>query len=162
MRRTLFSAVLVGAALALIGCAGQDSVLFSGGQGETQDGSLRVDAITAVSGPSGESAGGHVAIEVLFPSPTEPIWKQLSGPVTCLAVDGADATLNFDDETGGPGVVTITVHDGNPDTFGARLTGLLDGRRPSDCSAPSDTGEQALITGHISIVDSQPPPPTAH
>ena len=61
VRRTLFSAVLMIAGLALTGCVGQDSVSLTG-QGQTRDTFL--DLMNAVSGPSGESAGGHV-VEVL-------------------------------------------------------------------------------------------------
>ena len=67
VRRTLFSAVLVGAALALTGCAGQDSVILTG-EGEIQDGSF-VGVMTAFSGPSGENAGGSVYVETTVSHP---------------------------------------------------------------------------------------------
>ncbi len=148
MRRTLFSAVLMTAALALTGCVGQDSVSLTG-QGQTRDTFL--DVMNAVSGPSGENAGGSVSLEALGPS--GPV--QLGGPVTCLAVDGHDATFNFDEQQLGLGVIRITVHDGNPDTFAARLVG---GPPPGDCPPTPVPDGKPLISGHISIVDSQPTP----
>jgi hypothetical protein len=81
--------------------------------------------------------------------------------VTCLAVDGSDAVINFDDQAIAIGIVTVTVHDGNPDRFGSWPTGLTENRAPTDCSpAPGITLGGPLTSGHISIVDSQPPSPT--
>ncbi len=136
-RRTLFSAVLMTAALALTGCVGQDSVSLTG-VGETQDGSTFVSVMTAFSGPSGENAGGSVDLTTVVPGPRGPVSVELRGPVTCLAVDGHDATLNYDEQQLGLGVITITVHDGNPDTFAARLEAA---RRPATAPLPRSPPE---------------------
>jgi hypothetical protein len=149
----LFGVALAGAALALLGCAGQDSVVLSGGPGETGSGSFRGIGMYAVSGPSGERAGGRVGLDARVDTPRGPVFFPSGGPVRCLAVDGGNAVLNFEDQVGGFGVVTVTVHDGNPDTFGATPIG----RSPTDCSPAPFIGEEPLSSGHISIVDSQPP-----
>ena len=139
-----------------MGCAGQDSVLFTGGPGATADGSFRLTTLFALSGPSGEKAGGYVSMEVAIDTPPT-AYTQLAGPVSCLAVTGSRAILNFEDQIHDLGVITVTVVDGNPDSFGAQPTGLS-GRAPRDCSPPSPDEALALTSGHISIVDSQPAP----
>jgi hypothetical protein len=153
MRRLAVIVLVFGAALGLLGC--KDSVVFSGGQGETADGFFRVDNLLALSGPSGEHAGGRVLIEQRVDTRMGPAYVQLGGPVTCLAVQGSTAVINFDEQLALVGVLTFVVHDGSPDTFAAAGVG----RAPTDCSLPSVTG-QPLTSGQISIVDSQPPPPT--
>ena len=157
MRRMALIAAVVGAASGLAGCAGQDSVIFSGGPGEVGDGNIRVLSIYAVSGPSGESAGGRVVVEVRVDTPRGRVYGRVGGPVTCLAVQGNSAIINFDDQMLHFGITTVAVHDANPDTFGGPFRLL--GRAPDDCSS-LDLNEQSLVTGHISVVDSQPPSPS--
>jgi hypothetical protein len=154
MRRTMLIAATVGAALAFPGVSGaqtptQDSVVLTGGPG--QAGSfLTASAINATSGPSGENPSGQVSFSAfgsLF----------LSGPVTCLAVSGNTATINFQDQLGGFGVTTVQVVDGQPDFFDAVPTG----RAPTDCSPLPFTGFGGPLSGaDITVVDAPPLPTT--
>jgi hypothetical protein len=155
LRRMLFlaMAVGVGAVLALPGVAGaqvprQDSVTFTGGPG--QAGSFTVIAVDATSGPSGENPSGQVRFNAfgIF---------NLSGPVTCLAVSGNTATINFQDQLGGFGIVTVQVADGQPDTFDAVPTG----RAPTDCSPLPPTGLGGPLSGGDIVVVDAPPLPTS-
>ena len=77
------------------------------------------------------------------------------GPVTCLAVSGNIATLNFESQFLGQ-IVTLQVVDDNPDTISFHVLG----RAASDCSAPPPVNINPLSSGDITVVDAQPPPTT--
>ena len=126
VRRMLFFVAAMGTALALAGCAGQDSVILTEGPGN--GGGFRDIQIYAVSGPTGESAGGSVVLESLVDGPRGPVWVRFGGPVTCLAVDGNDAVLKFDANQGLASVI-VGVHDGDPDTLPPALRTTLATRR---------------------------------
>ena len=92
---------------------------------------------------------------------------QLGGPVTCLAVSGNTATLNFLDQLGTApfGITTVHVIDNGPpglidvDVFDAIPTG----RAPTDCSPLPPTGFGGGLTqsgADITVVDA-PPLPTS-
>jgi hypothetical protein len=158
MRRLAVIVVVFGAACGLLGCKGQDSVIVS--QGQTADGVVLVDSIYAVSGPSGESAGGRVLLRLRIDQPDRPpVYAEVGGPVTCLAVQGSSAIIRFDEQLSPEqlGVGTVVVHDGNPDTL--RGPAFFPGGDPDDCS-PTTLPERPLAPGQISIVDTQPPPAT--
>jgi hypothetical protein len=125
----------------------QDSVSLSG---IATTSSFSVSILAATSGPTGEDPSGEVAFTafgVLF----------LRGPVTCLAVDGNSATLNFQDQFGGFGITTVHVTDDQPDFFDAIPTG----RAPTDCSPlPPTPFNEPVTTGDITVVDA-PPLPTS-
>ena len=154
MRRMAVIVGLIGAASGLVGCAGQDSVILSGGQGRTADGLVLVDKVLALSGPSGESAGGQVSFEIRIDTPDGPRYVLAAGPVTCLAVKGNSAVIKFDPQLAGLGIVEVDFQDANPDTISFFHDNA---RNPDDCSGVVSSG-QPLLNGQISIVDSQPPP----
>jgi hypothetical protein len=153
-RRMLFAAaaVGVGVALALPGVSGaqiptQDSVVLTGGP--AQAGLFTVIDIDATSGPSGENPTGQVSFDVFGT-------LNLGGPVTCLAVSGNTATINFDDQSGF-GITTVQVVDGQPDSFDA----FPQGRAPTDCSPLPPSGLGGPVSdGDIVVVDA-PPLPTS-
>jgi hypothetical protein len=124
----------------------QDSVSLSG---TANAAAFSVSTLTATSGPTGENPSGQVTFSALGSF-------LLTGPVTCLAVSGNSAILNFQDQ-GAFGVVTVQVTDNQPDLFDA----IPRGRAPSDCSpvTPS-TGGLAVSGGDISVVDA-PRAPTS-
>ncbi len=155
-RRIVLIVAVVGAVAALAGCAGQDSVIFSGGQGRTADGLVLVDKVLALSGPSGDSAGGQVSFEIRIDTPSGPRYVLAAGPVTCLAVHGNSAVIKFDPQLAGLGIVEVDFQDANPDTISFFHDNA---QNPDDCSGVVSSG-QPLLNGQISIVDSQPPPPT--
>jgi hypothetical protein len=105
--------------------------------------------LDAHSGPSGEAPTGSVQISpVLF--------SDFEGPVTCLAVSGNVATLNFvivEDAF----VVTVTVTD-SPAGDQIRLDGGI--RAFNDCTPVPNAGGALLDSGDIVVVDA-PPLPTA-
>jgi hypothetical protein len=152
-RRMLFVAAAIGlaAGLALPGVSGaqtpaQDSVVLTGGP--AQAGVLNDIAIDATSGPSGENPTGQVsfvAFGILF-----------GGPVTCLAVIGNTATINFDEQIFGSGVFTVQVVDDQPDTF----DGAPEGRAPTDCSPLPPTPFGGAVSGGDIVVVDAPPLPT--
>ena len=73
--------------------------------------------LNATSGPRGENPSGQVRFATLN------LNIQLGGPVTCLAVSGNTATINFQDQmTFAGSIITVQVVDDQPDTFSsARL-----------------------------------------
>jgi hypothetical protein len=82
---------------------------------------------------------------------------RFAGPVTCLAVTGSTAIINFHDEIGPFGIHTIRVTDGSPDTFS--LLGY--GRAPADCSPfPSPGFGGSLVNGDLEVVDAPTLPTT--
>jgi hypothetical protein len=106
--------------------------------------------LSATSGPNGEDPTGFV--EYLI-SPTVSDY----GPVTCLAVSGNSATLNYESpfSLGGP-IVTVQVVDDDPDT----VVVLGIGRAATDCSPSSAPFVLPLTSGDIKVVDAPPPPTT--
>jgi hypothetical protein len=151
MRRFgLFVAGMVGLALALPGASGaqlptQDSVTFT--DGPSQAGSFTIFTVDATSGPAGGNPAGQVRFDVFGGA------FRLGGPVTCLAVTGNTATINFQDQLGGGfGITTVQVTDSSTDSFDA----LPINRAPTDCSplAPTGLGGELLVSGNIVIVDA--------
>ena len=85
------------------------------GGGSTTDGFFTAISVDAHSDPSGANQGGTVSFTVVSAF-------NVSGPVTCLAVDGNHAVIGFNDVTSGLGPVTVEVVDNGssgtpPDTF---------------------------------------------
>jgi hypothetical protein len=154
---------LVGMGSALPGTSGaqlpppptQDTVVLTGGPtfvGDPAFPTISVSALSATSGPSGENPSGHGTVT------SRGVGTLFSGPVTCLAVRGSTATINFEDqvtELAGT-IFTVQVTDGQPDTFGLALPG----RAPTDCS-PSPFREAPILTGDITVVDAEPLPLTS-
>jgi hypothetical protein len=153
MRKLILTAAIVGAAFVLPSIAGaeqtppppQDSVSLTEGPAAFAFGTIiRLDA---TSGPSGENPSGELA------------WAGTSfidgGQVTCLAVSGNSATLNFESAFLG---VSVTVHvvDDDPDTISI----LVLGRAATDCSPPPEINVSPLTSGDITVVDAQPLPTT--
>ena len=99
----------------------------------------------ATSGPNGENPAGEVHF-VLAPS------TSFDGAVTCLAVRGNTATINF--RTVGwsvAGIATVEVLDNRPDTF----DGIVSLRAPTDCSPLAPTGLRGPLSGgDITVVDA--------
>jgi hypothetical protein len=126
----------------------QDSVTGSGGIIAPSFAFFEFE-LDARSGPSGEAPTGLVLIDPVQFAPFE-------GPVTCLAVSGNAATLNFvvvDLAL----VVTVTVIDS---PTGDRIDVTAAGRSPDDCSrVPNRVG--ALVgSGDIVVTDVRPLPRT--
>jgi hypothetical protein len=152
MRRVLLLVLVAGAAYVLPSASSaqvprQDSVSLSG---IANAGPFSVSTLTATSGPSGENPSGQVSFTAFG------LLAQ-SGPVTCLAVTGNTAIINFDDQIGVFATTSIQVVDNQPDAFG-----LLDlGRAPTDCSPGPGTGLGGPVSGgDITVVDA-PPLPTS-
>jgi hypothetical protein len=161
MRRRLLLAVLTLGVVGMLLVPGaaaqvptQDSVILTGGPAPV--GPFIVHELNATSGPSGENPTGQVRFGLLPGAEVE-----VGGPVTCLAVRGNTATINFQDQIGFPdfGLVTVQVVDGQPDTFDANVS---PNRAPTDCAPlpPSGFGGP-LGQGNITIVDAPPLPTTA-
>jgi hypothetical protein len=151
MKRVLL-ALVVGAAFAFPAASfaqapRQDSVSLSG---IATAGAFTVSTLGATSGPIGENPSGQVAFTVFGA-------LAVGGPVTCLAVDGNSATLNFQDQQGGFGITTVQVTDNQPDTFDAAPIG----RAPADCSPLPPTGLDAPVSGGDITVIDVPPLPTS-
>ena len=149
------TAAIVGAVLAFPGVSGaaprtQDSVLLTGGPGHAGPGNFfTIFTINATSGPSGEDPTGQVDFRVI------PFNFAIAGPVSCLAVRGNTATINFSDQTFG--IDTVQVADNQPDTFDAAPTG----RASTDCSPLPPSGSGGPLSGaDITVVDA-PSLPTA-
>ena len=132
----------VGAALALPSASSaaspptQDSVTLSGGPvtASNRVNEYVIHDFTATSGPSGENATGHVNFESTYISyPIAPTFSFDAG-ITCLAVNGNQASINFiDTNYSAFGVIRIQVTDGQPDTFGAYVEGgNIPGKRLHD------------------------------
>jgi hypothetical protein len=109
-----------------------------------------LDDLNATSGPSGENPSGQVAFHTIT-------GLRFLGPVTCLAVSGHTATINFRDTGTLFGLIlTVQAVDNQPDTFGVGPVG----RAPTDCSPFSPSFVGALSNGDITVVDAQPLPTT--
>jgi hypothetical protein len=106
------------------------------------------------SGPSGENPTGQVTLSNTDGSPF------LTGPVTCLAVRGNVATINFTERVFSPtGLVTLQVTDRSASGLADLLDGGFPARSPGDCS-PFSGGliEPVIFSGDIVVVDAQPFP----
>jgi hypothetical protein len=159
--KLILTTAIVGAALALPSVSSaappaptlQDSVVLTGAPALSDVGVI--DYLNATSGPNGENPTGRVDFG------GEGSFLHSSGPVTCLAVSGNLAILNFRTETGlfSGGILTVLIVDNLPDSFNPAPTF----RDPTDCSPIGFDvfGPRILHTGDITVVDVQgPPPPT--
>ena len=166
----LFAALVVaGCALALPGVSSaaqtppptQDSVLLTGGSAgvDTPSFLFVILDLDATSGPSGENPAGSVDFLLFSPPPCSPLFAcrlgEVGGPVTCLAVNGDAATINFRAEGGGlaGAIITVQVVDGQPDTFNSEAAN----HAPADCSPLSSPGGP-VSGGDIVVTDALPPP----
>jgi hypothetical protein len=124
----------------------QDSVSLAEAPAVFTD-AITVEELNATSGPNGEDPSGQLTFN---------LFQQIfdSGPVTCLAVSGNTAILNFRSSFLGGAVVTLELVDDSPDTFSV----LAVGRAAGDCSPSVPTSTSSLISGDIKVVDTQPPP----
>jgi len=116
----------------------QDSVSGSGNAG------CGLLQISAQSGPSGENPSGQFSCEFL-----------ISGPVTCLNVQGNVALLTIQTQFGFLAALRAT--DNGPsgtDRVEAIPTG------PRGCAEPEPSYENLGFTGDIVVIDA-PPPPTS-
>lgn len=162
-RKWIAVAVMVGLTLAVPGVSNaakiappvRDSVR---GSADSQNSLHQLGlAVDAESGPSGESPTGNVSI-VLFRRP--PCFGlmcgigELTGPVTCLGVDGNTATLNFRAAISPGVIVTVDVVDDQPDT----IDFVISSRAPTDCSPASGVPAFSVVAGDITVVDAVPPP----
>jgi hypothetical protein len=123
----------------------QDFVVGGGNVGSTRDISIdaRSDAL-------GGNASGTVSFrEVIFPG----LEFLISGPVTCLAVDGTQAVIGFTDTSGILGAATVVIVDRGP--FGPLRRDLftLDPFGPVDCS-PRDLAAGTLDSGDFVVRDA--------
>jgi hypothetical protein len=136
----------------------QDSVSLTGGPATAANPSgdiLTLSTLSAVSGPSGENPSGQLSFDVFIP--IVPAIIRQGGPVTCLAVSGNTAIINFLDEVGNFGITTVKAVDNQPDTFDV----LAIGRAPTDCSLGPPTPVGGPVSGgDITVVDA-PPLPTS-
>jgi hypothetical protein len=158
MKLTLIlTTAIVGVVLALPNVSGaapptfQDSVVLTSGPALSEVGGIY--ELNATSGPNGENPTGRVDFGEG--------WLHSSGPVTCLAVSGNRAVLNFRTETGpfSGGILTVLIIDNQPDSFTPHPTF----RAPTDCSPIGFDvfGPRILRSGDITVVDAPPDaPPT--
>jgi len=103
------------------------------------------------SGPSGENPTGTASFQ--FPGGV------ISGPVTCLAVDGPLAVFSISDP---PAILTFLVFDvdvfegpGPPVPDSDVIVGDF-GQSPSECSRPGFFIDGPVVRGDVAIVDAQP------
>jgi hypothetical protein len=123
----------------------QDFVVGGGNVGSTRDISIdaRSDAL-------GGNASGTVSFrEVIFPG----LEFLISGPVTCLAVDGTQAVIGFTDTSGILGAATVVIVDRGPFTELRRDLFTLDPFGPVDCS-PRDLAAGNLDSGDFVVRDA--------
>jgi hypothetical protein len=157
--KQILAMAIVGTVLALPSMASaappppplQDSVALTGAPVTVVDPnneSFTILELTATSGPSGENPSGQVRYDYFGGA------IRYFGPVTCLAVNGNIATVNFLwTHLFLQSIVTVQVVDDQPDTF----TALPTGRAPTDCSPLARPGGP-LPSGDITVVDAQPLP----
>ena len=156
--KLILTTAIVGVVLALPSVSGaaqppaptfQDSAVLTSGPAISEAGVI--DELNATSGPSGENPTGSVDFG------GEGSFLHSSGPVTCLAVSGNRAVLNFLTETGifSGGILTVTIIDNQPDSFTPAPTF----RAPTDCSPIGFDmfGPRILHSGDITVVDAQVP-----
>jgi hypothetical protein len=150
----------IGSALLVPGAAGADTpdpaiplmdTVTATGSGA---GFVNID-VSAQSGPSGESPAGTASTTIMIEDP-RPQLITLSGPVTCLAVSGNTAVLNFTDTTFGLGSLTLGFTDNGGGGRDLVSAGALR-RAPTDCS-PLPSAPLPLTAGRAVVVDAQPPP----
>jgi hypothetical protein len=157
--KLILTTAIVGTVLALPSVSGaapptfQDSVVLTSGPAQSDAGII--DYLNATSEPNGENPTGRVDFG------GEGSWLHSSGPVTCLAVSGNQAVLNFRTETGlfSGGILTVLIIDNQPDSF----TPHPSFRDPTDCSPIGFDvfGPRILHSGDITVVDAPPDaPPT--
>jgi hypothetical protein len=163
--KAILTTAIVGAALALPSASSaastptQDSVTLSGGPATASNAinDFVIYDLNATSGPSGENATGHVKMDASIRSPT--FTYHLDGAVTCLAVNGNQARINFTDPNlSFFGVIRVQVVDGQPDLFDSFPE--LDNISASDCTPIAGPGYGQVMNGDISVVDAQPSPTT--
>ena len=152
--KLILTTVIAGTALALPSISSaappppptlQDSVSLTGAPAVVPN-CCTIDELSATSGPNGENPTGEVRLHGDAFSD--------SGRVTCLAVSGNSATLNFASTFLLGEIATAHVVDDTPDTFA--IVALL--RAPTDCSPPSPTSPAyPLTSGDIQVVDAQVP-----
>ena len=149
--RVIFAAILtltfvaIGMSPASAQGTGENTVT---GGGSTADGFFTAISVDAHSDPSGANAGGTVSFTVLGAF-------NVSGPVTCLAVDGNRAVIGFNDVTSGFGPVTVEVVDNGssgtpPDTFFADPI-------PTDCLSDPTLGSGGPLGSGDLVVHEVPP-----
>jgi hypothetical protein len=166
--KLILTAAIIGTVLALPSVSGaaapppppspQDSVTLSGGPATVATAlqSFIIFDLNATSGPSGENPTGHVKVDALVTFP-DTFTLHLEGPVTCLAVNGNQASINFiDPDIPALGVLRIQVVDNQPDTFDSFPVAVA----ASDCSpiSRSPGANGPLMNGDITVVDAQPLP----
>jgi hypothetical protein len=112
--------------------------VIGGGQGAFFD----EVSIDAHSDPLGGNATGSVSFSVLFAF-------RISGPVTCLAVDGTQAVIGFSDTHGfGPITVQVTDTSSVSDLFAASFGA-------TDCSTfPPPSPLAVFLSGDIVVYDA--------
>jgi hypothetical protein len=150
--KLILTMAIVGVALALPSISSaatptQDSVSLT--QSPAVAGPYNVFQLDATSGPNGENPTGQVQL-----SEFQQIFD--GGPVTCLAVSGNTATLNFVSEFLIGAIITIHVVDDSPDTFSAQFLK----RAATDCSPPPEMNVFPLTSGDITVIDA-PGAPTS-
>jgi len=108
--------------------------------------------IDAHSGPSGEAPTGTASL-------TAPLFNAtFTGPVTCLAVNGNAAMLNFVvTNPSNPAESHVFTYNVIDSPAGDQFTNGIDQRAPTDCSAPSSF-PGPITSGDIVVVDAQPLP----
>jgi hypothetical protein len=149
---SLFAAVVTAVALAVPaqGAAAprtppQDFVIGRGNAGFMQD--ISIDARS-------DALGGNASGTVSFRAVISPDLEFLiSGPVTCLAVDGTRAVIGFTDTSGILGDATVVIVDRGPFTELRRDLFTLDPFGPVDCS-PRDLAASNLDSGDFVVRDA--------
>jgi hypothetical protein len=153
--KLILATAIVGTVLALPSVssaappAPRDSAVLTSGPAQSDAGII--DYLNATSGPNGENPTGSVDFG------GEGSFLHSSGPVTCLAVSGNRAVLNFLTETGifSGGILTVVIIDNQPDSF----TPFPLFRAPTDCSPIGFDvfGPRILHSGDITVVDAHAP-----
>jgi hypothetical protein len=106
--------------------------------------------IDAHSGPSGEDPTGQVTLRLSIP-----VTDVVTGPVTCLVVNGNVATMNFQDPRG---IATVEVTD-SPSGDHMKISPSL--RQPGDCSPLLLNAAGAEVYAGDLVVTDAPPFPTS-
>jgi hypothetical protein len=162
--KLIVTTVIVGAALALPSASSaastptQDSVTLFGGPATVSTvNDFVIYGLAATSGPSGENATGHVTMDATIIG--TPFTWHLDGAVTCLAVNGNQASINFfDPNLSFFGANRVQVVDSQPDTFTA--TPSVGNFSASDCTPTTVPPYGQVVNGDIKVVDAQPSPTT--
>jgi hypothetical protein len=109
------------------------------GSGNANCGLLEV---SATSGPSGENPTGHFSCEFL-----------ISGPVTCLNVQGSVALMTIQTQFGFPAALRVT--DNGP-AGRDQVEAIPGGSR--GCAQPEPSYDDLGFTGDIVVIDAAPLP----